>query len=110
MSLTGTTRALYGQVAFTHPVRSANGQTCRGYLTEAGEQPTVVSDLAAQITAPTLQLLTEDATRLGLALDVALEVGVLGGTSAAGWRRYDVRRVSPIGDGLEVLVTLIPRT
>lgn len=108
MSVATTTAALYRQVPFTHPVLSANGESARGYYMAPGEQPAVVGELAAQITAPTLQLLQDDATRLGLGDDVEVEIGVLGGASASGWRRFCCRRVAPLGDGLEVVVNLIP--
>jgi hypothetical protein len=108
VSVLTSTTALYRQVAFTHPVRATNGETARGFYNAPGEQPTVIRDLAAAVTAPTLQLLQADATRLGLADDVEIEIGVLGGSSASGWRRFSCRRVAPLADGLEVLVTLIP--
>jgi hypothetical protein len=108
VSVLGTTAALYRQVAFTHPVRSANGETARGFYSAPGEQPSVIEGLTAAHDAPTLQLLTDDVTRLGLTLDVELEIGALGGASASGWRRFVVRRTAPLTDGAESLVTLIP--
>lgn len=102
MSVATDLAALYAEPFLTCPVQ-AGTVSARGFFDEQSGQALDADGQPVQVQERSLTLATG---ALALAVEDRVTVGAVGAVSAAGGRVYVVRRVEPIGDGLETRYVL----